>query len=193
MTAQDRNIVPWSIQLLTRWQQKQLHWSRCTPSKDRYKISLLAGFCSSVRPPTARFPMGRQGLSGCYASFWLAISPKSIQCFGRCTSMVFLLQRCHPCGSLPGRFRDNGTQCLLNLGQKPLSHSGSVGHSGVPLAKDKCGGPSPILTFLGIEIETHQRVLRPQEKLLRVQTILTQWRKKQFELRIISWPALLCS
>ena len=49
---------------------------------------------------------------------------------------------------------------------------------GVPLAKDKCEGPSPSLTF-GIEIDTQERVLQlPQEKLLRVQMILTQWKKK---------------
>ena len=52
---------------------------------------------------------------------------------------------------------------------------------GVPLAKDKCEGPSPRLTFLGIEIDTQERVLRlPQEKLLRVQMILTQWKKKRW-------------
>ena len=46
---------------------------------------------------------------------------------------------------------------------------------GLPLAKDKCEGLSPRLTFLGIEIYTQERVLRlPQEELLRVQIILTQ-------------------
>ena len=35
--------------------------------------------------PLARFPMARQGLFGCHASFWVVISSKSIQCFGRHT------------------------------------------------------------------------------------------------------------
>ena len=52
---------------------------------------------------------------------------------------------------------------------------------GVPLAKDKYEGPSPRLTFLSIEIDTQERLLRLlQEKLLRVQMILTQWKKKQW-------------
>ena len=49
---------------------------------------------------------------------------------------------------------------------------------GIPLAEDKCEGTSSMLTFLGIEIDTQKMVLRlAQEKLLRVETILTQCRK----------------
>ena len=49
---------------------------------------------------------------------------------------------------------------------------------GVPLVEDKCEGPSSMLALLGIEIDTQEGVLQlPQEKCLRVQTILTHWRK----------------
>ena len=47
---------------------------------------------------------------------------------------------------------------------------------GVPLAEDKCEGPTTKLTFLGIEIDTISGALRlPQEKLERLNGTLAEW------------------
>ena len=47
---------------------------------------------------------------------------------------------------------------------------------GVPIAPDKCEGPSTRLTYLGIEIDTVQMQLRlPEEKLRRVQATVREW------------------
>lgn len=47
---------------------------------------------------------------------------------------------------------------------------------GVPLADDKTVGPTEVLTFLGIEIDTNQGILRlPQEKLERTHKTLNEW------------------
>ena len=47
---------------------------------------------------------------------------------------------------------------------------------GVPLAEDKTEGPTCVLTFLGIEIDSNQFILRlPQEKLARICKTLDDW------------------
>ena len=47
---------------------------------------------------------------------------------------------------------------------------------GVPVAINKTQGPTPILTFLGILIDTHTFELRlPQDKLTRLQALLSVW------------------
>ena len=47
---------------------------------------------------------------------------------------------------------------------------------GVPLAAEKMEGPSPVLTFLGIEIDTHAWVMRlPQDKLQRLLSAIGDW------------------
>ena len=52
----------------------------------------------------------------------------------------------------------------------------TCGELGVPLAADKMEGPSPCLTFLGIEMDTEEGVLRlPAEKLVRVRDALARW------------------
>ncbi|KAL5469194.1 hypothetical protein EMCRGX_G030413 [Ephydatia muelleri] len=51
---------------------------------------------------------------------------------------------------------------------------------GVPLALDKCEGPSTCLTFLGIELDTKTRTLRlPRDKLARILDTLETWQEKK--------------
>ena len=50
------------------------------------------------------------------------------------------------------------------------------GELGVPLASEKIEGPSPILTFLGIEIDTREGILRlPADKLQRLISAVNEW------------------
>ena len=47
---------------------------------------------------------------------------------------------------------------------------------GIPLAPDKVVGPSPALTYLGIEIDADARIIRlPTEKLQELHRILATW------------------
>ena len=47
---------------------------------------------------------------------------------------------------------------------------------GIPIAQEKCKGPTTCLTFLGIEIDTQTLELRlPADKLTRVQRTVGEW------------------
>ena len=51
---------------------------------------------------------------------------------------------------------------------------------GVPIATEKCQGPSTCLEFLGIEMDTLAMELRlPQDKLNRLRTLLQGWRPRK--------------
>ena len=51
---------------------------------------------------------------------------------------------------------------------------------GIPLAPEKQEGPSTIITFLGIEIDTvRQRLQLPKEKLERLITLIHEWERKK--------------
>ena len=51
---------------------------------------------------------------------------------------------------------------------------------GVPLAVDKVEGPTPCLTFLGIEIDTASRTVRlPADKYTALITLLSTWQDKR--------------
>ncbi len=51
---------------------------------------------------------------------------------------------------------------------------------GVPLAQEKQEGPSTVITFLGIEIDTVEQVIRlPKEKLERLKTLMYEWERKK--------------
>ena len=53
-------------------------------------------------------------------------------------------------------------------------------HLGVPLVAEKQEGPSPVLTFLGITIDTlHGQLCLPPEKLQRLLELLSAWRSKK--------------
>ena len=53
-------------------------------------------------------------------------------------------------------------------------------HLGIPLAPNKREGPSSVLVFLGIEIDTVKGELRlPSDKLQRLTKALTTWLKKK--------------
>ena len=52
---------------------------------------------------------------------------------------------------------------------------------GIPLAPDKCDGPTTCITFLGIELNSMDMTARlPQDKLSELQTIITSWVGKKF-------------
>ena len=56
-----------------------------------------------------------------------------------------------------------------------------AGELGVPLAEDKCEGPTTRLVFLGFEIDSTEGVLRlPQEKVERLQEMLLGWFEKKW-------------
>lgn len=47
---------------------------------------------------------------------------------------------------------------------------------GVPLEEDKCEGPTPVLTFLGMELDSIRREIRlPRDKLERLRKLLAEW------------------
>lgn len=72
--------------------------------------------------------------------------------------------------------RPNSTECQLALEQlSDLSQQ-----LGVPVAQDKTVGPSTVLTFLGIEIDTvAMEVHLPREKLRSLQALLGEWVEKR--------------
>ncbi len=50
----------------------------------------------------------------------------------------------------------------------------------MPLAQEKQEGPSTVITFLGIEIDNVEQVLRLQkEKLERLRTLMHEWERKK--------------
>ena len=52
---------------------------------------------------------------------------------------------------------------------------------GIPLAPDKCEGPTTCIAFLGIELNSMDMTARlPQDKLSELQTIITSWVGKKF-------------
>lgn len=72
--------------------------------------------------------------------------------------------------------RPNSDECARNL----RSMHETCSKSGVPVEEDKSEGPSTVLTFLGIEIDTIRMALRlPDDKLKQLQQILAQWRGKK--------------
>ena len=53
-------------------------------------------------------------------------------------------------------------------------------HLGVPLAPDKVCGPVTRLTFLGIEIDTAERMLRlPEDKVSALMSLITSWKDRR--------------
>ena len=69
----------------------------------------------------------------------------------------------------------NSPQCAEDLARL----ESTCRELGVPLAAHKREGPTTVLVFLGIEIDTRAGVLRlPPEKLQRLQVALTQWEKR---------------
>ena len=73
---------------------------------------------------------------------------------------------------------------------KHLNHLKQACHAlGVPLALEKVEGPSTLLSFLGILLDTHQMEARlPEEKLQRLQATVTEWvgRKNATKREILS-------
>ena len=70
----------------------------------------------------------------------------------------------------------HSTECQANL--SILTECCS--RLGVPIAQEKCEGPTTCLTFLGIEIDTGALELRlPADKLTRVRNIVTEWLGKK--------------
>lgn len=53
-------------------------------------------------------------------------------------------------------------------------------HTGTPLEVDKCEGPTPTITFLGLELDTVNMEIRlPAAKLARLQSLLKEWEGKR--------------
>ena len=49
-------------------------------------------------------------------------------------------------------------------------------HLGIPVAVDKLEGPAPVITFLGIELDTIKGITRlPTRKLEELQSLVTTW------------------
>ena len=69
------------------------------------------------------------------------------------------------------------TQCAEDL-QRLLTVFAQLN---VPVAMEKLEGPATILTFLGIERDTAQMVLRlPQDKLGELRVLLSQWYTRRY-------------
>ena len=70
----------------------------------------------------------------------------------------------------------NSNKCAINKEIMTVT----CGLLGTPLAQEKCKGPSSILTFLGIEMDTTNMQLRlPREKLDRLYQLITEWSIKK--------------
>ena len=70
----------------------------------------------------------------------------------------------------------NSRECHTNLG----SIRSSASSLGIPLALEKIEGPSTVLSFLGIELDTRLFVARlPPEKLSTLQSLLLSWSHKR--------------
>ena len=82
-----------------------------------------------------------------------------------------------------------------NICQQNLSIIQKVCASlGIPLALEKVEGPSTILTFLGITLDTINMEARlPEDKLIRIRQLITSWlnRKKPTKCEILSLVGLL--
>ena len=96
--------------------------------------------------------------------------------------MDFASKGCRPHGTL--QYLDD----FINLGTRHSSQCAdslrivvdTCAELGVPLALDKCEGPSTCLTFLGIELDTETRTLRlPRDKLARILDTLEMWQEKK--------------
>ena len=49
-------------------------------------------------------------------------------------------------------------------------------YTGTPLEVEKCEGPTPVITFLGMELDSLRMEVRlPQDKLTRLKQLLTDW------------------
>lgn len=74
-------------------------------------------------------------------------------------------------------FGQQGTlECLTNLSRALETCRGL----GVPVAQQKIEGPSAVMVYLGIEIDTIRGCLRlPEEKLARLQSLLQEWSTKK--------------
>ena len=74
----------------------------------------------------------------------------------------------------------NSRECHNN----PSSIRSSASSLGIPLAVQKIEGPSTVLSFLGIELDTHLFVARlPPEKLSTLQSLLQSWSHKSVSRR----------
>ena len=74
----------------------------------------------------------------------------------------------------------NSQECHANLG----SIRSSASSLGIPLALEKIEGPSTVLSFLGIELDTRLFVARlPPEKLSTLQSLLQSWSHKSVSRR----------
>ncbi len=68
------------------------------------------------------------------------------------------------------------SQCASNLNML----TSSCHELGLPLAEEKIEGPATVLTFLGIELDTKQMLMRlPQEKLARLKELIRSWRERK--------------
>ena len=95
--------------------------------------------------------------------------------------MVLSTGRGAVCGPLLGRLHCVGapgtTECAQSL-ERVRAVSSELG---VPLAEDKCEGPTTRLVFLGFEIDSSEGVLRlPQEKVERLQELLLGWLERRW-------------
>ena len=68
--------------------------------------------------------------------------------------------------------RAGSTECKANMATLLATCS----RLGVPVAPEKCEGPTTMMTYLGIEVDTMQMQLRlPEQKMRRVQATVVEW------------------
>ncbi len=94
------------------------------------------------------------------------------------------LNWCPLCLALLGRFHHSGTPPppppLRGVPAGPQWLYSVCGKLGVPMAPHKRDGPTTCITFLGIQVNTVAGKLRlPEEKLLRLKTLLQEWEAKK--------------
>ena len=130
------------------------------PSEDGYQESLPGGTGAPGQPPTAG-----HGLATVLPKIFMAVAD-AVEWIARSAGIQWIG---HYLDDFLLAGRPNLTECQLALEQL-------LQQLGVRVAQDKTEGPSPVLTFLGIEINTlAMEVCLPKEKLQSLQALLGEW------------------
>ena len=164
-----------------RCQSRGTGGPRSPATQDRYQERIPDRGGPPRGPLTTGYAMGRRTLCGHGLAIWTTISAEDIYGTGGCLGVG------HPIDGdkVVLHYLDDfllvgepaSEQCKDNL-QKLLAVFTAL-H--IPVAREKLEGPTTRLSFLGIELDTHLRVLRlPQEKIEELRALLAQWRTKKW-------------
>ena len=121
--------------------------------------------------------MGRRVIPGSEAAIWAPLGIYHLHRSCRRLGMGYVLRRGRPSNPLPRQFSVCGSSWLASFLDKAVAVCNKLG---LPVAPSKVIGPSTILTFLGIELDTINQVIRlPQDKLTTLKYLLREWQGRK--------------